>query len=78
MRTPNIDLVQMADTTVARSNRDVFQLYIHVILSCEGLRQPCSSNHREDTDGILRGRTFKELAAVDLAGRDLEGNNMSL
>jgi hypothetical protein len=34
MRAPNIDLVEMADTAIARSDRDILELNVHIVLSC--------------------------------------------
>jgi hypothetical protein len=68
----------MADTAIARCNRDILQLHIHVVLGCILDVSIVLTNW-----GPLRGvfatrRTFKELATIDLAGGDLEGDNMAL
>ena len=36
MATPDVDLVEMADSAVARGDCDVAELDIHVVLSCKG------------------------------------------
>jgi hypothetical protein len=34
MGAANVDLIQMAHTTIARSHRNILELHIHVVLRC--------------------------------------------
>ena len=34
MRPPDVDLVEMADPPIARSDSDILELDVHVILGC--------------------------------------------
>jgi hypothetical protein len=34
MRPPNVDLIEMADSSITRSNGDIFELNVHVIFGC--------------------------------------------
>jgi hypothetical protein len=68
----------MADTSVARSDRDIFELDIHVIFSYSSHKSALSSLVLSEWHREIMYRTFKELATVDLAGSDLESNDMAL
>ncbi len=87
MRTTDVNLVQMTNSSVARSDRDILQLNVHVILSyirtCQHLIPiPLQMIFRRggwrSVICVMTKRTFEELAAVHLAGCDLESNNMAL
>ena len=54
MRSSDVNLIQVGDTSVAGGDSDVLELDVHVVLGLE------------------------ELAAVDLAGGDLESDDMAL
>jgi hypothetical protein len=87
MRTPDVDLIQMTDSPVARSDCDIFELNVHIIF---GYNSHYISNRFTFAvlwNGMPGGsrvgsgrsqRTFEKLAPIDLARRDLEGYNMAL
>lgn len=71
-----VDLIQMRHPAVARGDGDVFELHVHVVLGCEtGADVLAGSGARA---GREPRRTFEQLAPVDLAGSDLESNNVTL
>lgn len=80
MAAANVDLLEMADTSVACGDGDVLELDVHVVFGCFG---------EVELEGELRARgerelrnqcqpTFDQLAAVCLAGCDLEGDDVAL
>lgn len=68
----NVDLLQMADSPVARRHGDVFELDIHVVFGYS------ISQHMQKGRDQTVSRTLNELAAVGLARGDLQGHNMAL
>lgn len=94
MAPSNIDLIQMADSPIARGDSYVFELDVHVVFRCIKIVSSANAQawkvlHALGNQlvfrvvyGILRGNeggaTFYQLPSVDLAGRDLEGNDMVL
>jgi hypothetical protein len=67
----------MADSSVARSDRDILELNVHVVFSYNA--SPSTSLFAEKLDrGYLSGRTFEQFATIDLARCDLESNDMAL
>lgn len=89
MTSSNVYLIQMADSSVACGDCDVFELYVHVIFRCATLYQQTSRCSLHQVDYALQSRvlvcekvepqhTFKEFTAIDLTGRDLESNDMPL
>lgn len=72
---PDVYLLEMRYTAIARSDGDIFELHIHVVLSCPLLVAVFS---RKLVAGFSQMRTFNKLAAVDLAGSDLECDNVAL
>lgn len=86
MAPPYVHLVQMADSTVARGNSDIFELNVHIVFGCArgGSQSTVSSVGRTtemcpETETLRRPRrTFNELASVYLAGCNLERDNMVL
>lgn len=71
----NVYLLEMRYTAVARSDGDVFELHVHVVLRCL-LSAPISS--RAFVARSPQRRTFNKLAAVDLARSDFECDNVAL
>ena len=71
----------MADSAVARSDGDVFELDVHIVLGCypksTDISEGAKSRDGEKEEERI-GRTFEQLASVDLAGRDLESDDMAL
>jgi hypothetical protein len=45
MRPPNVNLVEMADSPIARSDSDIFELNVHIIFGC--------STHKISFDSIF-------------------------
>jgi hypothetical protein len=72
MAAADVDLLKMRHTTIASRDRDVLELHIHVVFGCEKLARKPLENYHENL------RTFEELAAIDLAGGDLECDDVSL
>jgi hypothetical protein len=73
MRATDVDLIQMAHTPIARRNSDILELHVHVVFSYTH-KSACICVG----ETVWGGRTFEELATVDLAGGDLECDNMAL
>jgi len=75
MRTPYIDLIQVADTAVSCCDCDILQLYIHAIFRCSLSGQQLLGEME-----ILeeQPRTFEELATIDLPRIELKGNDVAL
>ena len=77
----------MADSTVARSDGDVFELHIHVVFRCGYINMSADhawykgQNAIAIAFGFVKGfrlRTFNELASINLPRRDFECHNMVL
>ena len=91
MTPPNIDLIEMADSSVAGGDGYVFELDVHVVfgyaVGAIGVSLDTSIACAPGGGTALVGelgetwtaqRTFDKLAPVDLTGRDLKSYNMVL
>ena len=88
MAPSNVHLVKVTDPTIACGNRDVFELNVHVVFrcvhhvsrNCAGfICRDCAQDVRSSLLGKMIGvATFNELAAVNLARGDFQGNDMIL
>ena len=67
MGAANVDLIQMAHTAVARSNRDIFELHVHVVFRCVSSVSLFYEEIWTWREKVGERRTFEELAAVHLA-----------
>ncbi len=79
MTPPDVHLIKMADSAVARGNRNVFELDIHVVFGCGwiSIEARCCDRLAESVDtGDMA--TFDELATIDLARCNFEGYNVIL
>lgn len=82
MAPPDIDLIEMTDPAIARGDRDVFELYVHIVLGYSIKRQSSANIlcQRGSMDmELLRGKgTFDQFASVHLARCDFKRDNMVL
>jgi uncharacterized protein YqfA (UPF0365 family) len=66
----------MRYATVSRGDCNVFQLDVHVVFGYFEVSRCLDLSERGGRDG--KESTFEKFAAIDLAGRDFEGNDMAL
>lgn len=78
MTSTNVNLVEMADTSVTRGNGDVFELNVHVVLRYRThIGQPLVLRSATVQAGMMLlaeqkySLTFKQLATVHLTRGDL-------
>ena len=91
MASSYINLIEVADSTIASCDCYVSKLYIHVVFGWAKRRLAGSHRFGKKNEQIVcswcaeeavlvlgRERTFDELAAIYLTGCDFEGNDMIL